>query len=65
MKAKFKTETYVDVSGAATGLGDMVGWITEVNYDKLAKIYFYKVIIHGTPNPTHYVNEKFLSKQRK
>lgn len=61
MKAKFKEFQFVEVSGTATGYGDLVGWIQSVELSGILMEPHYNVRVYSPHTDSVYVAEKFIS----
>jgi hypothetical protein len=61
MKAKFQEFQYVEVDGAGTGYGDLVGYIVEIELSKvLGQPHHYHVRVYSGKTESVYVAEKFV-----
>lgn len=61
MEAKFKELQFVEVDGTATGYGNLIGWISEINLDKIIGKPFYTVRVYSTYTDSVYVEERLLT----
>jgi hypothetical protein len=60
MKAKFQEYQYVEVDGTATGYGELVGYIVEIDLSNVLKGPHYHVRVYSGKVATVYVAEKFV-----
>lgn len=66
MKAKFKESQIVQVSGTATGYGDLTGRVISVELKELYQEPYYHIRLDykpGVPVNNVFVAEKFLSER--
>jgi hypothetical protein len=61
MEPKYNLYQFVEVDGTYTGLGDLVGWIKNIEYCKVSKQNFYLIKVYGQPCDTLYVPQRWLS----
>lgn len=60
MKAKFKQFQLVIVDGSATGYGDLIGWISEVELIPILGEPYYSVRVYSPHVNRVYVAERFI-----
>jgi hypothetical protein len=60
MKAKFQEYQYVEIDGTATGYGDLVGYIVEIELSNVLKEPYYHIRVYSGKIATVYVAEKFV-----
>jgi hypothetical protein len=61
MEPKYNLYQFVEVDGTYTGLGDLVGWIKNIEYCTVSNQYFYLIKVYGQPCETLYVAQRWLS----
>jgi hypothetical protein len=61
MEPKYSLYQFVEVDGTYTGLGDLVGWIKDIEYCTVSDQNFYRIKVYGQPCETLYVPERYLS----
>ena len=57
----FKEHQFVEVSGTATGYGDLIGWIISVELSDILGEPYYHIRVYSEHIDTVYVAEKFIS----
>jgi hypothetical protein len=60
MIAKFQEYQYVEIDGTATGYGDLVGYIVEIELSNVLKEPYYHIRVYSGKIATVYVAEKFV-----
>lgn len=61
MEPKYSLYQFVEIDGSDTGLGDLVGWIKDIEYCTVSEQNFYRIKVYGQPCETLYVPERWLS----
>jgi hypothetical protein len=61
MESKYNLYQFVEVDGTYTGLGDLVGWIKDIEYCTVSEQNFYSIKVYGQPFETLYVPQRWLS----
>jgi hypothetical protein len=60
MKAKFQEYQFVEVTGTATGYGELVGYIVGIELSNVLKEPYYHIRVYSGKIATVYVAEKFV-----
>lgn len=61
MEPKYILYQFVEIDGTYTGLGDLVGWIKNIEYCTVSDQYFYLIKVYGQPCETLFVPERYLN----
>lgn len=62
LDAKYKRGDDIVISGTLTGLGDQKARVTEVEYEKISRQYFYGA--HAADGTRYWAQERYISRSK-